>query len=420
MLFTDFFEATNFLLITILITSIIMGFTVHKTNFCTLGGISDWINFNDSSRAKAWILSMAIAIGAVGLSEYTGLLDLSNTFPNFRSNNLIWAEYIIGGLMFGIAMTFGSGCGNKTIIRVGEGDFNSLIVLSALATTAYYMINPFPNSENTIYSIFFIDWISQLALELPHAQDIPTFLINNNILFLENIEISTLRLAVSLVISLSIIAWIMKSKLDLRNIIAGVVVGLCVLVFWLASHNVSIDVDGENYKVETYLSEWDMLYELPEDTDDDVDGLKPLNQISWRTQSYSFINPAGNTFNYALEAGKKSISLVNGNGPKYTNPSTILNMGIVAVLGVLLGSILSAIHSKTLGFKFNLSPLTIVKNILSGIGMGVGGVLALGCTIGQGVTGVSTLSLGSFIALLSIVAGSVLAQKAIYWHLMRD
>jgi hypothetical protein len=49
--------------------------------------------------------------------------------------------------------------------------------------------------------------------------------------------------------------------------------------------------------------------------------------------------------------------------------------------------------------------------------MGVGGVTALGCTIGQGLSGLSTLSLGSFITLAAIVVGALLALRWQVWRL---
>ena len=48
--------------------------------------------------------------------------------------------------------------------------------------------------------------------------------------------------------------------------------------------------------------------------------------------------------------------------------------------------------------------------------MGFGGVTALGCTVGQGITGLSTLAVGSFIAVGAIVAGSVATLKFLLWR----
>ena len=62
---------------------------------------------------------------------------------------------------------------------------------------------------------------------------------------------------------------------------------------------------------------------------------------------------------------------------------------------------------------------TFIANVSGGLLMGVGGVMAMGCTIGQGLSGVSTLSLGSFIALAGIVGGAVLALRYQMWRLER-
>ena len=51
--------------------------------------------------------------------------------------------------------------------------------------------------------------------------------------------------------------------------------------------------------------------------------------------------------------------------------------------------------------------------------MGVGGVTAMGCTVGQGLTGLSTLALGSFIAFGGILGGGVLALRYQMWRLER-
>jgi uncharacterized membrane protein YedE/YeeE len=419
MIFDNFFDTTNFLLLSILAIAIVMGFTAQKTNFCTLGGISDWLNFNSKDRFNAWLLAIGTTLLCIGIAEYSGLIEIGNTFPNYRSNNFIWGQFILGGLIFGFSMTFASGCGNKTIIRVAEGDINSIIVWTSMAITAFYMLNPFPGSENTIFSIFFIDWISTFSTELSHPQDIGSFL--KALFFADNASIEAIRFYTSIVIFFALLAWILKTKLDMNGWVAGLVIGLCTTSFWYVSTNAIIDVDGDTYTVSDYLSEWDMLYEAPEDSEiEDVDVLKLKNSPAWRSQSFSFVNPSANTLNIGYEATKKTASVYVNKDIEYTEPSLLLNMGIMAVIGVFFGSLVSALISKDFKFKFNSSVGNLSKNILSGVGMGVGGVLGLGCTIGQGITGVSTLSLGSVIVLLSIIVGSITAQKIIYWHLMRD
>ena len=61
----------------------------------------------------------------------------------------------------------------------------------------------------------------------------------------------------------------------------------------------------------------------------------------------------------------------------------------------------------------------MVSHLVGGALMGFGGVLSLGCTIGQGVVGFSTLATGSIIATVAIVFGSALTMKMQY-NLMDD
>jgi uncharacterized membrane protein YedE/YeeE len=52
--------------------------------------------------------------------------------------------------------------------------------------------------------------------------------------------------------------------------------------------------------------------------------------------------------------------------------------------------------------------------------MGFGGTLALGCTIGQGITGISTLATGSFLTFVAIVFGSALTMKIQYYKMVYE
>jgi uncharacterized membrane protein YedE/YeeE len=100
-----------------------------------------------------------------------------------------------------------------------------------------------------------------------------------------------------------------------------------------------------------------------------------------------------------------------------TFTGSTINFGVAAVFGVILGSFLYVI----LTGKFRLETFSnrsdMLRHIFGGITMGFGGVIALGCTIGQGVTGMSTLAMGSLLALVSIVFGSALTMKIEYYRL---
>jgi hypothetical protein len=52
--------------------------------------------------------------------------------------------------------------------------------------------------------------------------------------------------------------------------------------------------------------------------------------------------------------------------------------------------------------------------------MGFGGITALGCTIGQGISGLSTLALGSLITFVAIIGGAAATMKWQYWRMVRE
>ncbi|HET7056905.1 MAG TPA: YeeE/YedE thiosulfate transporter family protein, partial [Thermomicrobiales bacterium] len=94
--------------------------------------------------------------------------------------------------------------------------------------------------------------------------------------------------------------------------------------------------------------------------------------------------------------------------------------GVATVIGSILGAFATAVAMKRFAIT-TFSDKGDTIHVLSGSAlMGVGGVLALGCTVGQGITGVSTLAVGSFIAFAAIVTGGVIGMKAFERILMAE
>ena len=92
------------------------------------------------------LLQVVAEMPALVVLETLGLVNADSAFPPYRNGQLIWAENLLGGIIFGIGMTLASGCGNKALIRVGGGNIKSIMVVLIIAVIAYYMINPFPGS----------------------------------------------------------------------------------------------------------------------------------------------------------------------------------------------------------------------------------------------------------------------------------
>ena len=113
----------------------LFGVIAHKTHFCTMGAISDWINMGSLRRLRAWLLAMAVALLVSQLLQAMGWIDLSTSI--YLSSNLGIGGQVVGGLLFGVGMTLGGGCGQRTLVRAGGGNLKSLVVLLVLGLTAY-------------------------------------------------------------------------------------------------------------------------------------------------------------------------------------------------------------------------------------------------------------------------------------------
>jgi uncharacterized membrane protein YedE/YeeE len=345
----------------------------------------------DTGRLRAWLLAMAVAILGVTLLEYAGLLNLSGSFPPYRNSNIVLAENILGGLMFGVGMTLASGCGNKCLVRIGGGNIKSIIVFLIVGVLAYFMINPFPGSDKTIYSVLFYGWTSPMSVDVLKPQDIGSLVGGS--------EPSAMRLIVGVVVFLAMGHFIFKSK-EFRssadNMIGGAVVGLAVLAAWFVSGNVIVDADGEILSLQQYYNQWDMLA--------DSDAGKPAAGAMLAAQSYTFINPMGQALNY-LGGG------LDG---------SLMTFGVVAVFGVVAGSLIWSLISRSFRIEWFNSASDVANHVIGAILMGIGGTLAMGCTIGQAVTGISTLAVGSILTFGAIFLGSALTMKIQYYKMVYE
>ncbi len=370
----------------------ILGAVVNKTNFCTMGAVSDWVNMGDTGRMRAWLLAIAVAMLGVVMLEYFGKMSLDGSYPPYRGAQFIWAENLLGGLLFGIGMTFASGCGNKSLIRIGGGNIKSIFVVLIIGVIAYFMTNPFPGSDKTLFTVLFLDWLRPLAVNLSGHQDLGTLIAGAD-------QAVKARLIIGGALGLAILAWVFKSA-DFRssrdNILGGLVVGLAVLAAWYVTSHVMVKVDSDTHTLVEYVQQWDFL------ASSDVG--KPADSRPLSPQSFTFINPMGQTLGYAASGFKHDL----------------LTFGVMALLGVIAGSLVWSLLSRSFRIEWFASGKDFVNHVFGAVLMGFGGVLALGCTIGQGITGVSTLALGSFITLFAIIAGSAITMKIQYMLMMRE
>ncbi len=390
MSFESFFEAQSFLLWSTFVIALIMGAVVNKTNFCTMGAVSDMVNMGDFGRMRSWLLAIGVAIIGMLVLESNGLAQPGDSFPPYRAGTLLLGEHIIGGLLFGIGMTLASGCGNKCLVRIGGGNIKSIFVFAIIGIIAYFMVNPFPGSDKTLFTVMFYDWIRPMSINVGVSQDLGTLVAGAE-------SAMTARWIIGGLIA-AVILWFVFKSADFRgsfdNVLGGLVVGLAVLAGWYVSSNIVIGDDGMTLRA--YVQDWSFLADSPAG--------KPADSRPLSPQSFTFINPMGQTAGWIAQGFA----------------STLLTFGIMAFLGVVAGSFLWSVISRGFRIEWFSSFKDFYTHVIGAVLMGFGGVLALGCTIGQGITGVSTLALGSFISFGAIVLGSGLTMKIQYYKMVYE
>jgi uncharacterized membrane protein YedE/YeeE len=195
---------------------------------------------------------------------------------------------------------------------------------------------------------------------------------------------ASVRTWLPLVVALALAVFIFSNR-DFRTspelIIGGVVIGAVIVGGWYVSAHLGY---------------------IPEDPDTLQEKFVATN--SGRPESFSFVAPTA----YLLEL----LQL-------WTDASRRVTFGIAGVLGMIAGSAAMALSTRTFRWEGFGSVEDISNHVVGGVLMGFGGVTALGCTIGQGLTGVSTLAVGSIIALLSIITGSLVAVRYQGWRIER-
>jgi len=343
------------------LVGIVFGAVVNKTNFCTMGAVSDWVNMGNKGRLRAWLLAIGIAVLVTQVMQFKGMIDIDQSI--YLTPNFGWLGYLVGGFLFGVGMTLASGCVNRTLVRVGGGNLKSVVVLIIIAVTAYMTMRGLLAVVKTnVFDVTNVD----LSARKISDQGIGTLL--GNTVGTENAVL--VKKIVAAIFAVGLIAYALKGK-ELRssfnNILAGVVIGLVVPAGWYITGVVGFD------------------------------DFEPV-----RLESFTFTGPAGDGLMYLL-----------------TFTGSTINFGIAAVFGVILGSFLYGILSRKFRLESFVDRSDMLRHMLGAALMGFGGVLALGCTIGQGITGMSTLALGSLMALASIIFGSAFTMKVDY-YLMDD
>ena len=354
-----------------LLIGLLFGAIAQRSRFCTMGALADLFTFGDAGRLRMWATAVLVALLGTQALIVAGAVELDGALQNGR--RLAWASNLVGGTLFGFGMVLASGCAARNLVRVGAGNLKALVVLITLGLAALM-------SLRGVLAPLRIEGLDALALPLAGAQDLPAWL--------ARVGLGTetlLRPLLALLLAAALAAWIFgdaRFRAERGALLGGVGIGALVVAAWFLTGHLGF------------------LAEHP-------DTLEPawLTTSSRRAEALSFVAP--------LAYGLDLLTL-------WSDRSTTLAFGVATAIGVPLGSAAVAIATREFRWEGFGSVADMGHHLLGALLMGAGGVTALGCTVGQGISGLSLLAAGAFIACAGFTLGAWLALRYQGWRIERE
>jgi uncharacterized protein len=248
-----------------------------------------------------------------------------------------------GGILFGYGMVLANGCGSRALVLLGRGNLRSFVVVIVLGIAAQMTLRGLIAPARVV--------LLQASLTRPASLSLPALLSGA-----AGSEFAARTLVASLLSAVLVIfafahppfrrAW--------GQVAAGVSVGVLVTAGWYATGHLGAD---------------------------------DFNPAA--VTSLTFIAPIADAVQYVM-----------------LSTGLALNFGITMVAGVFAGSLMTALLTRRFHLEGYSSPRHMLRSIAGAALMGSGGAMALGCSVGQGLTGLSTLALSSFVAAGGILLGS--------------
>jgi uncharacterized membrane protein YedE/YeeE len=299
-------------------------------------------------RRKLASFALAMAVAVFATQLFAAFGLIDLRRSIYLSAPASWLLIPLGGALFGYGMITANACGARALVLLGQGNLRSFVVLLCLGIAAYATFSGLLAPLRAAIT-------GSTTMVFERTPSIP-----NHLEPLLGAQSAHLLPAILLAAVLASLAFRSQAfRRSPRDIIGGAVVGLLIAAGWLATG---------------YFG---------------ADEFEPAP-----IASLTFIAPIGETIQYAMLA----------TGMK-------LSFGITVILGVFLGSLASALLNGSYELQGFSQPKQMLRYMAGGTMMGIGGAMALGCSIGQGLTGFSTLSFVSFLAMSGISIGAALALR---------
>ncbi len=330
------------------IVGLLFGAIAQRLEFCLTGGLHEWWGEGKPRRAAAFLLAIAVAVAGTQAIAAFDLVNLDESI--YRQRGFSWLLVPVGGVLFGYGMMLARGCGSRALVLLADGNLRSLVVLLSLGISA---------------SVALTGLLATRRLALVEATTVASDLPSSSLPGL--LESWGLAPGLSFGVPAAVIALAFAGHAIFRmglkrhpwQILGAMAIGCLPVAGWYVT-----GVLG----------------------DDDFDPV--------RLESLTFVAPIGDAIQYLM----LSTGIQAG-------------FGVTVVGGVLLGSLIVSVGTRSFELRGFRNPWEILHAVGGGVVMGIGGALALGCSIGQGLTGVATLALPSFLAAAGILAGAALALR---------
>ena len=349
---------------------VVFGVVAQRTRFCTMGAIADLAVTGDSTRIRMWAVAVGTAIIGFNVLVWLGWMQAANSI--YAGPRVLWLSALVGGVMFGIGMVLASGCTSKNLLRAGSGNLKAVVVLLVVALAGFATLKG-------IAAVVRVNTVDAVFISLEGAQDLPSLLSRAT-----GMKPGLLALVLGVAIggAVLIVALYSRRLRDPELVLGGAAIGGLVVAAWWVS-GVLGHVAEHPVTLESVF----------------------LATNSRRMESLSYVSAVSYSVDYLLF---------------FSDASKVLTIGIVSAVGLAVGSAIHAASTNTFRWEGFAGVSDLRNHLAGGLLMGVGGVTALGCTIGQGLSGVSTLSVTSFIALASMVAGAFATVKLQLRQLERE
>jgi len=349
--------------------SVGFGFIAQRTHFCTMGAISDIVNMGVWTRMRMWAMAAGLAMIGFHFMGWRGWIDTTQTI--YASGRIAWLSTLVGGVLFGVGMVLASGCGSRTLLRVGAGSLKALVVFLVMGFAAFATLRG-------VLAVARVNTLDTVAFDVAAGSQVPVLIANAG-----GWAPASTGLLVALLVGGALVLWALVDA-DFRTgspLWGGVGLGVLISAMWWVSGHLGF------------------VPEHPETLD-----AAYLSTHSGKMEALSFTAPMAHALDWLI---------------LFSDSAKVLTTGVVAVVGVVVGSLAQALLDRSFRWEGFSSTQDTALHLTGALLMGVGGVTALGCTIGQGLSGLSTLSLTSMIAVVGIVLGALGGFRFQRWLLDR-